>query len=139
MSDLALAPNSFDLDLTGNQLNLVTEVDKALAQRLQIKLSLQRGTWFVNLEAFVPWRELIFVRSPNLSLIRSLMVDLITNTPTVERVVEFTIDFDNPSGKLTMGFRTLTTAGEEVTVEGEAFCTASPLMTLILLPVGRII
>jgi hypothetical protein len=92
-----------DLDLTGGRLTLEDDV----AQRVQRRLRLIRGEWFLDLDAGVPWLTDILGRGVNIGLIRSVLRDAILGTEGVSALRDFVLDFDRDDRRLRVSFRAL--------------------------------
>lgn len=144
MSDIQLNEATGDLDLSPFDLQIVTGLE-FVAQRLRIRLDIQKGEWFLDLREGLPYRDFpdadveaeILVRGPNLSRIGALFQQRILSTPEVTGLREFDLAFDNESGLLTLEFEALTPFGA-IVAEATAEDFFSITTTLILLPVGRI-
>jgi hypothetical protein len=72
MSDLALDPVDDDLLVDGGLLALVRGAD-ALVQRLELRLGLVRGSWFLDQDQGVPYVEQVLVKGADGSTIGSLL------------------------------------------------------------------
>lgn len=148
MGDLLTTVNvsPADIELQNGDLVVVTELD-FIRQRLEIRLDIQTGEWFMDITEGLPWREAILVRNPNLQAIRSLFTARILSTPTVIfdgrefpsiiRLDRFDLGFDNPTGVLTIDFLAITPFGA-IAGTGEGEDLASLLLNLILTPIGPI-
>lgn len=148
MGDLLTTVNLTPADIVvqNGDLVVVTELD-FIRQRLEIRLDIQTGEWFLDITEGLPWRESILVRNPNLQAIRALFVARILSTPTVIyqgqeypsiiRLERFDITFDNSSGLLTIDFLAITPFGQ-IAGTGEGEDLASLLLNLILTPLGPI-
>lgn len=148
MGDLLTTVNETPADIIvqNGDLVLVEELD-FIRQRLELRLDIQVGEWFLDITEGLPWREAILVRNPDLQAIRALFVTRILTTPTVIfdgqeypsiiRLDRFDIAFDNPSGLLTIDFLAITPFGG-IAGTGEGEDLASLLLNLILTPIGPI-
>ena len=118
-----------------------------IRQRLEIRLDIQKGEWFMDLRDGIPWREAVLVRNPNLSAITALFTERILSTPSVVfdgkeypsviRLDRFDLAFDNVTGFLTLDFLAITPFGT-IAGAGQAEDLASLLLALLLTPVGSI-
>jgi len=131
MTDLALDAAN-DIQFSGGQLLLVNELEY-VAQRLRLRLSIQRGDWFLDLLFGIPWRSTVLVRGPNLVEISALFREQITSTPEITRLVEFSLTFDNTTGLLELDFYALTPFGG-VTATAQADNLAALITAIILTP-----
>lgn len=148
MGDLLTTVNESpaDIQIVNGDLVVVTGLD-FIRQRLEIRLDIQRGEWFLDITEGLPWREAILVRNPDLAAITALFTERILSTPTVVfdgrefpsviRLERFELSFDNPTGLLTLDFLAITPFGT-IAGEGEGEDLASMLLNLLLTPIGPI-
>lgn len=135
-----------DIVLQNGDLVLVDGLDW-IRQRLEIRLDIQVGEWFLDITEGLPWRESILVRNPNLQAVRALFVSRILSTPgvifsgrefpSVIRLDRFDIAFDNGTGNLVVDFLAITPFGQ-IQGAGTGEDLASLLLNLILTPIGPI-
>lgn len=90
-------------------------------QYIRSKLLLYKGEWFLNINAGIPYFQEIFTRPVNLANIESIFKSTILNTPNINKLVEFSMDYKkSPNRKLTITFSAETTYGlinnQEVTI-----------------------
>lgn len=89
-----------DYDLTTGDVTVsdgdIAMIDdpRATRQRLEQKLKLWRGEWFLNSEAGFPWLPEILGRRPRPEVVRSLIFDLVTTDPGIRAIKLLEIEFD---------------------------------------------
>jgi len=135
MTDLLLTDG--DLDVSAYDAQLVQGA-AALRQQLALRLSIGVGEWFADVTAFVPWRQQILVRNPNLNAASALFRSLILATPSVTGISSFVLTFNNVSGLFRLDF-TCTTDGEAVRFVAEADGLEALASLLLLTTPGSII
>jgi len=74
-----------DIALVHGDIALVTGPDE-IRQRVLLRLRRQLGEWAYDTTLGVPWIEQVFVRNPDLGVIRALLVREIANTSGVLEV-----------------------------------------------------
>jgi len=109
-----------DLIVEGGQLKLV-EDGAEVVQHVRSRLLFYQEEWFLDLQAGTPYFQQIFVKPSNLANIESIFKTRILETPGVESLTEFEMDYDGGSvRKLTVSFSAQTTFGsidnEKVTI-----------------------
>jgi len=129
--DLALNPITMDLDFTTQRSCRRVDGLEYVAQRLKIRLSMQRGSWFLDQRVGVPWLPTIYKRKPDLLEIGALLRAEILSTPEVIRLDRFDLSFNLNTGLLTLLFHAVTRFGVLI-LESESEDLAS-LITLLLL------
>jgi hypothetical protein len=87
--DLALGADG-DIDLTGGEARLVSGVD-ALVQHLRIRFKTFLGECYRDRRVGVPWFQVVFVKNPNLRLVRSLIREVAFTTPGVAAVLDLRV------------------------------------------------
>lgn len=86
--DLALDEQTHDLQIVDGDLVIYEGLD-ATAQRLKIKLWFFLGEWFLDERVGIPYWENIFVKNPNLAVIRSIFRKAIQEDEAVIALNEF--------------------------------------------------
>ncbi len=66
-------------------------------QHVRTRLQFYLGEWFLDLLAGVPYHQQIFTKPANLANIESIFKTKILNTPGVERLIEFSMDYEGDS------------------------------------------
>lgn len=109
-----------DIIVESGQLKLVSDAAEAI-QHVRTRLQFYLEEWFLDLQAGTPYFQQIFTKPVNLANIESIFKIRILETPEVERLLEFSMDYESGSvRKLTVSFSAETTYGiidnEEVTI-----------------------
>lgn len=109
-----------DLIIEKGQLKTV-EAAAETVQHVRSRLLFYLGEWFLDLQAGTPYFQEIFTKPANLANIESILKGRILNTPGVERLIEFSMDYEGSSTRrLSVSFSAETTYGnienEKVTV-----------------------
>lgn len=93
-----------------------------MRQKIAARFKFFTGEWFLDEREGVPYFRDVFVKNPNLDLIRSLFLRLLRETPGVLDVQEFKVTYDQRARTITFEFRAKVSDGEVVvTAEDEAF------------------
>ena len=95
-----------DLAIINNNLALtVNNSDAEIEQRLRENLQTFLGEWFLNVTIGVPYLELVFVKGVAPILIESAFKDVITGTPGVLGLTEFSpVLLDTATRQITVNF-----------------------------------
>lgn len=109
-----------DLIIQGGQLRLV-EDGAEVVQHVRTRLQFYLEEWFLDLQAGTPYLQQIFTKPVNLANIESIFKSKILNTPGVEKLIEFAMDYEGQSvRRLTVSFSAETIFGvidnEKVTI-----------------------
>lgn len=108
MSDIALLDGDIMLTRgpTGDQdeITLVTGAE-AVAQHLTIRLRHFLGEWEMNTLEGIPFFRDIFVKAPDLSLVRDIFRQAIIGTPGVVSVEEISVNIDTATRTAAITFR----------------------------------
>lgn len=134
MTDLAInrQDGSNDIIITAGNLQLQQGID-FVAQRLFQRLDIRKGEWFLDASFGVPYNEQILVRNPNLSAISAVLRERILSTPEVTRVENFSLDFDNTTGLLSLDFEAKTPFGV-IAAESQGEDIVGLMQLLLLTP-----
>lgn len=148
MADLLTTVNQTpaDIQIVNGDLSIVEGLD-FIRQRLEIRLDIGKGEWFLDITKGIDWRGAVLVRNPDLSQIGALFADRILSTPSVVfkgkefpsviRLDRFDLTFDNVTGELLLDFLAITPFGT-VQATGSGEDLASLLLNMILSPIGPI-
>ncbi len=98
------------LDANGN-MQVVTELE-GLRQKVQQKLRLWRGEWFLDTRAGVPYEQDILIRGVDPGLVTSLLNAQILAEPEVREIVEVSADLDRDTRVYTYTARVASIFGE---------------------------
>jgi hypothetical protein len=94
-----------DLKLTNGQLTLVTDVAEAAAIELRNKFRFVKGEWFLDTRLGVPYFDLVFVKNPNVLLIRQLFRTVILSCQGIDRILQLDTSFNEKTRKFSFSFR----------------------------------
>jgi hypothetical protein len=113
MSDIALnqSGQSGDLNLTGHRLNLITD-EAAIEQQVRIRCLFFFEEWFLDLRQGIPYFRDVYVKAPNLDLVRSLFRAAILGTPRISTVPTIELTLDKSTRALTISFTATMDTGE---------------------------
>jgi hypothetical protein len=113
MSDIALnySGQSGDLDLTGHRLNLITD-EAAIEQQVRIRCLFFYESWFLDLRQGIPYFLNVYIKNPNLDLVRSLFRTAILGTPRISTVPTIELTLDKSTRALTISFTATMDTGE---------------------------
>ena len=92
-------------------------------QHVRTRLQFYLEEWFLDLLAGVPYFQQVFTKPANLANIESIFKTKILNTPGVELLTEFSMNYEGGSERtLTVEFSAITIFGEidnaKVTING---------------------
>lgn len=108
MSDIALISDDLYLTrgATGNtaEVTLVTD-DEAVAQHLMIRLRHFLGEWELNTLEGIPFFRDVFIKAPNLGLVRDIFRHAIIHTTGITSVEEISIDVNAGTRQAAISFR----------------------------------
>lgn len=94
-----------DLKIVNGQLVLVTRVADCVAIELRNRFLFVKGEYFLDTQLGVPYLAFIWVKNPDLLLIRSLFRKIILDTNGVTSVLDLSLDFNSSTRKLSFTFR----------------------------------
>lgn len=109
-----------DLIIKSGQLKLVEDGAETV-QHVRTRLQFYLEEWFLDLQSGTPYFQQIFTKPVNLANIESLLKSRILNTPEVDKLIEFSMQYEGASVRqLTVSFSAETIFGtinnEEVTI-----------------------
>lgn len=113
--DLALDLETGDLDVSRG-VHFVTGGD-AIRQDAARRFRTILGEWFLNLRAGVDYFGQVFVRNPNVMVVRSLFRRTLAGTPGVTSVASFELRVDRETRELSVSWGAETDAGDVVGYE----------------------
>lgn len=96
--------DSFDIQIQDGDFKLLSNTTEATSQRLEQKLLLFRGEWFLDVTAGVPWVAEVFNSRPRLEILSSLFRQIIENDPGVAALQDFNVGFQSVDRKLEIDF-----------------------------------
>jgi len=109
--DIALDPDTHDLLIRDNDLQIVNDADQ-LEQNLRIRLQFFIREWFLNINNGLPFYSDILVRNPNVSNIDSIIKAQIIDTNGVEEILAFISTFDAAERRYSITFKVRSEFGE---------------------------
>lgn len=101
---------SHDLYASGGRIALVAGAD-AIAQSIETRLLLFSGEFYLDTDAGFPWREEVFISSPDRERIESLAKAEILSVDNVRDLREFSMTIDPQTRQLRIEFVVDTTFG----------------------------
>ena len=112
-------PVACDLHLENGQLVLVDGAE-GIAQHIRNRLQLFRGEWFVDLRVGMPYFEELFVKNPDLDVLRTLFREAIQGTPGVSSVPQTDVRMDRVNRSATVTFTAVLDTDELITSDSFA-------------------
>lgn len=91
--DIALNSQG-DLDLTGNELHLLSGTD-AIEQHWRIRLKSFAGDWLLDQRNGIPYYEQVLVKNPNMAVLRAIFHEASLGTPGIAEITLFTMDLSS--------------------------------------------
>lgn len=111
-----------DLAIVAGNLVLLGKTPATRVQYIRQKISARfrffLREWFLDEREGVPYYRDVFVKNPNIALIRSLFLKVLRETPGVLKVPSFSVRYDQAARQLTFDFQAVVDGGE-VVVEPE--------------------
>lgn len=98
MISRALDSNN-DLIIRSGQLRTIS-AGAEVVQHIRTRLQFYLEEWFLDLKAGVPYFQQIFTKPANLANIESIFKSKILNTPGVDILTEFTMNYEGGSTRL---------------------------------------
>lgn len=94
-----------DLALDKGQLVLVTDVAEEAAIVLRNRFRFVKGEYFLDTRQGVPYFDVVFVKNPNLLLVRRVFRDVILSVQGIKRIIDLKTALVEKTRKLTFSFR----------------------------------
>lgn len=95
MTDIVLDENN-DITFKNGDLNLFEETDPLLiAQRLEIKLRLNKGEWFLDINQGIPWQQEILSKNNQRNLADTYIRRTIISDEDIKSITQYTATFNN--------------------------------------------
>ena len=109
--DIALQIGTHDLIvISGGDILLIDNAER-VAQQIQIKLKSFLGEWFLDTSYGVPYFEYILVKGPNMTHVRSILRQQISEVDDVSAVTDLTLSQDRQNRTLSVEYTAETTYG----------------------------
>jgi len=114
-------PNAGDLHLLNGDLVWLgedTEAEKveAISQHIRSRLRTFLGEYFLDERIGIPFFRDVFVKAPDLEIIRSIFSQGILNTPGVVQLTELRLDLDRSTRELSIAFEAIVDTGDPLWV-----------------------
>ena len=110
MIALALDSNN-DLALVNGQILRVTQAEQVV-QHVRTRLLFYLGEWFLDTSAGVPYFQEIFLKPANIANVESRIKAQIIETPEVESLTSFSLDFNKTTRVVRIFFEARTIYGD---------------------------
>lgn len=107
MSTFAIDTATNDLVFVNGELVLVQTVHEEVAIVLNAKFKHFKGGWFLDVRQGFPWIEVVYVKNPDLQIIKGVIRQVILDTQGVTDVPQLDLEFDAPTRLLTGTIRVL--------------------------------
>lgn len=111
--DLALDPETGDLDLSNGDLYLLSGVD-AVTQFVSQKMRLFLAEWFLDESAGIPYFDDVLVKNPRAEVIDTVFKNQILSAPGVVELLEFSASLDGPTRRMTLAFKARSEDGDMI-------------------------
>jgi hypothetical protein len=108
-----------DFALVNGQLSLISDA-RAIAQGVENNFRFFLGEWFLNTLEGIPYFQKVFLKNPDVNLIRQLFRRAILKSAGVQDVTAFSMQYDSSQRTLIYSFSALTETGETIS-GGSAF------------------
>jgi len=113
-----------DIALESGDVVVLGYTDETRVQYIRQKISARfkffLGEWFLDLREGISYYRDVFVRNPNLPLIRSLFLRVLKTTPGVISVASFRLQYDPAARELSAEFEAVVDGGELSVSAGDA-------------------
>lgn len=115
MRDILLdeTTNDLALDVAGRA-SLTSTVEQETAQRLYTRLSWFLGEWILDTTRGVPYFRDVFIKNPDLGVIRSVLAEQIAADPGVSQLLTLDVEVDNATRVMSVAFTALLVSGEQL-------------------------
>jgi hypothetical protein len=95
-----LDPLTWDLDISGGTMHVGTRLEQSIA----IRLKSVAGEWFRDRTSGIPYRELIWVKSPRMAHINTLFRETVARTAGVREILQFRVTLNKRQRRLNVSF-----------------------------------
>lgn len=110
MYDIALSTETHDLVIIDGDILLISHAER-VAQQIKIKLKFFLGEWFLDTRGGIPYIELILVKNPNLTHVRSIFRQQISSVDDVISVNSLNLYLNSQKRELAVNFEAETNYG----------------------------
>lgn len=90
---------------------------RAVSQHVEARLRLFLGEWFLDQREGVPYFSDVFVKNPDIPLVKSLLTGVVEDTPGVTQLTDVEFTYDKENRTLYMAIRFDTDTGVSVTLD----------------------
>lgn len=97
-------PIEGDLKLETGTFVFTTDKPAEVAQRLRTRFRFFKGEWFLDRNLGTPWFQEILKKNPNMTTVRAIFSQVITNTPEVASLDSLEVTLDRQLRQLEMVF-----------------------------------
>lgn len=106
-----------DLELVDGMLRpkMVTGAEY-VRQKISARLKFFLGEWFLDLREGVPYFRDVFVKNPDVDLIRSIFRDVLSSVSDVAAVNQLALTYDDATRELAVEFHVTLVDGSEILV-----------------------
>lgn len=102
MSAFALDPTYKDFVFTSGRMTLVTGAAET-AQKLESRLGMTKGSWFLDTQQGTPWFQAVLVRNPAIPALTAMLRSIILGVPGVKSILSLPVSFDKVNREVTWG------------------------------------
>lgn len=103
-----------DLALVGGTYRLVAGVDH-LRNKIRQRCRFFLGEWWLDPRQGIPYRRDVFVKNPNVTVVRSIFRRVLSTTPGVKVVRRFALTIESSTRKMKIDYEVTGTDGELAT------------------------
>jgi len=111
MMDIALNPQTHDLDIVTFDLYLIDGIDQ-IAQNLNITLRFFLGEWYLDTLVGIPYYQYILIKNPNQIQVDSFLMDAIYDTPGIQNITAYSSAYNGNTRQYNVNFTASTIDGE---------------------------
>ncbi len=111
MADLALSTVDDDLLIENDNLSII-DGTAGYEQNLVIRFRFFKGDWFLDLRLGVPYYDDIFLKNPDLILVRTIFREIILETAGTDSIERFDLSVDSATRIMSMSFTSKLITGE---------------------------
>tara|TARA_Y100001956_G_scaffold73300_1_gene79380 strand:- start:317 stop:676 length:360 start_codon:yes stop_codon:yes gene_type:complete len=111
MSDIYYDPVSGDIDITGNKVRLTTSNIEEVRQKVEIRLRTFKEEWFMNVEAGLPYFQIILQKGVSKNYIDAQVKSVTLKTNGVIGIESFNSEIDNRTRTYIANMRLTTSEG----------------------------
>lgn len=102
MSAFALDPVYNDFAFTSGRMSLVTGPAET-AQKLNARLAMTKGSWFLDTQQGTPWFQALLVKNPSVPALTQILRSIILGTPGVKSIISMPVAYDPANRLITWG------------------------------------